>query len=299
MAAHQTPEYLVVGHIAVDLLPDGSPILGGTALYAALTAARFGLRTAVITRGNFTKHGNDITDALHRFAEDIEIIVQSSQQPTVFTNTSTAGRRVQTIHSWAGRIDLTGIPASWRSATIVHLAPIAQEIEARQAGRLTPEFLGVTPQGWMRHWPPSHHGTVTLGPLRLPTEVLSRVDAMVLNDEEQALARDQIEAVAARGLVAITRGSLPAQIFDRGRMIEVPSFPSRSVDDTGAGDVFAAALFVMRAEHESILAAGRMAAAAAGLRIRRQGPDAVPTRDEVEEFLESHPARTGRRARTY
>lgn len=299
MTVHEAPEYLAVGHITIDLLPDGSPALGGTALYSALAAARFGLRTAVLTRGNFTKHGDEIRRALNRFAEEVEIILQSAQQPTVFTNLNVSGRRTQTIHSWAGRIDLTGIPAHWRSAEIIHIAPVAQEVDPRQAGRLSTEFLGLTPQGWMRHWPPSHTGSVTLGPLRLPTDVLSRVDAMVLNAEEQSQARDEIDAVASRGLVAITRGQQPAQIFDRGRLIEVPSLPTRAIDDTGAGDVFAAILFVMRARHESTSAAGRMAAATAGMRVQGPGPDAVPTREAVEEYLALHPPRQGRRARSF
>jgi len=299
MTAHEAPEYLAVGHIAVDLLPDGTPVLGGTALYSALTAARFGLRTAVLTRGNFSKHGETIEKALSHFAEEVEIILQSSQQPTVFTNVNIAGRRAQTLHSWAGRIDLTGIPAHWRSADIIHIAPVAQEIDPRQTGRLNPGFLGVTPQGWMRRWPPSHHGPVSLGPLRLPSEMLSRVDAMVVNAEEQSLARDEIEAVASRGLVAITRGPLATQIFDRGRLIEVPSIPVRAVDDAGAGDVFAGALFVLRAEHESTIAAGRMAAVAAGLRIQKHGPDAVPTRQAVEDYLTVNPPGQPRRSRSF
>ncbi len=299
MTAHQAPDYLVVGHITVDLLADGTPVLGGTALYSALTAARFGLRTAVITRGNFTKHGEEITRSLNLYAEEIEIILQSSEQPTVFTNTAAAGRRIQTIHSWAGRIDLSGIPPHWRSAEIIHLGPVAQEIDPRQSGRLSPAFLGVTPQGWMRHWPASHQGVVTLGPLRLPTEVVSRIDAMVVNAEEQPLARDQIDAVATRGLVAITRGPLTAQILDRGRFTEIQSFPSRMIDDAGAGDVFATTMFIMRAQHEATSVAGRMASAAAGMRIRQQGPEGVPTREAVEEFLERNPPRRGRGVRSF
>ncbi len=299
MTAHLAPEYLAVGHITIDLLPDGSPVLGGTALYSALVAARFGLRTAVLTRGNFTKHGDAVTAALNRYAEEIDIILQSSQQPTVFTNSSAAGRRSQTIHAWAGRIDLTGIPAHWRAAEIVHIAPVAQEVDPRQAVGLNPAFLGVTPQGWMRRWPPTHHGPVALTALRLPTEVLSRIDAMVLNAEERSLARDEVEAISSRGLVAITQGSQGAQVFDRGRLIEVPSISARSVDDAGAGDVFASTLFIMRANHESTISAARTAAVAAGLRVQGNGPDAVPTREAVEKYLKLHPPRQGKRARSF
>ena len=41
-------DYLVIGHIAVDLTPQG-PRIGGTAAYAALTAQALGLRVGIVT----------------------------------------------------------------------------------------------------------------------------------------------------------------------------------------------------------------------------------------------------------
>jgi sugar/nucleoside kinase (ribokinase family) len=297
--AGEAPDYLAIGHISIDLTPDGSAVLGGTALYSALTAARFGLRAAVLTRGNFSEHGDAISEALNRFAGEVEIVLQNAPHATVFTNASAAGRRVQTMHSWAGRIDLSGVPPQWRSAHIVHLAPVAQEIDPRQVGRLSPSFFGATPQGWMRHWSAERLGNVTLGQLRLPNELLGRIDALVLSSEEQALARDAIDAVTRRGLVAITRGPQGAVIIDRGRSIDVPAIAVRAIDDTGAGDVFAATLFVMRADQEATITSGRAAAVAAGLSIQQWGPDGVPTRETVEDYLEEHPPQTMRRARSY
>jgi sugar/nucleoside kinase (ribokinase family) len=285
MTAHEAPDYVAIGHITVDLLPDGSPVLGGTALYAALTAARFGLRAAVLTRGNFAAAEPQISAALQEFAGEIEIIVQSAANTTVMENVTVASQRRQEVHAWAGPIDLNGLPPHWRSAQIVHLAPVVQEIEARQVGRLSPGYLGATPQGWMRKWSKARNGLVSLERLRLPSEALSRIDALVLSVHEQSQARDEIEAVGKRGLVAITRGPEPAQIIDRGRSIEVPSYPVRIIDDTGAGDVYAATLFIMRAEHESVAASARMAAASAAVRISSAvGPEGVPTREQVHEF---------------
>jgi sugar/nucleoside kinase (ribokinase family) len=297
--AGEAPDYLAIGHISIDLMPDGSAVLGGTALYAALTAARFGLRTAVLTRGNFSGHGDAVAEAFSRFAGEVEIVLQNAPQPTIFTNISVAGRRVQTIHSWAGRIVLSGVPPQWRSADMVHLAPFAQEIDPRQVGRLSPNFFGATPQGWMRHWPAERLGNVTLGQLRLPNELLGRIDALVLSSEEQSFARDAIDAVTRRGLVAVTRGPQGAEIIDRGRSIDVPAIPVRTIDDTGAGDVFAATHFVMRADQESTIASGRAAATAAGLSVQQSGPDGVPSRETVEDYLEEHPPQAPRRARAY
>lgn len=286
MSVSRSPDYVAIGHITVDLDPNtGAPRLGGTALYAALAAARFGLEAGILTRGEFSSYGAGVAEALARFSREVAVIVQEASSATVFTNRTVAGRREQTIHAWAGPIDLNGLPPTWRSAPIIHLAPVAQEVDPRQASRLNPEFLGATPQGWMRQWPRAG-GRVRLVPLRLPLELVARLDGLVLSTLEHTLARDEIEAVAQRGVVAITRGPEGATVIDRGRTYDVPAYPVPVHDDVGAGDVYAAVLFVMRARREATLWAAKMASAAAALRIQGSGPDAVPTRAAVEAFLE-------------
>ena len=295
MIANRAPDYLAIGHVAIDIYHGGALHLGGSALYAALTAARFGLRAAILTRGNFQRHGYEIDDAIQRVASEVEIIVQSADESTVFTNLTITGRRHQTLHSWAGPIDLNGLPPHWRSSQIIHLAPIADEIDPRRAGQLNPSYLGTTPQGWMRTWPP-RGGPITLGPLRLPSELLSRIDALVVSSEERTYAREALEAVGARGLAVVTRGVDGAQLVDRGRLIDIPAYPVPAVDDTGAGDVFAAVLFLMRANREPTTTAARVAAAAAALSVQGIGPEAAPTRTGTEEFLQTAFA-TGRARR--
>ena len=52
MANFDPVDYLVIGHITVDLTPSG-PVIGGSASYSALTARALGLRVGVVTvRGN-------------------------------------------------------------------------------------------------------------------------------------------------------------------------------------------------------------------------------------------------------
>lgn len=298
MTASRAPDYLAIGHVTIDNYPGDIPRLGGSALYAALTAARFGLRAAILTRGNFQRHGDTIAEALQQVAGEVEMIVQSSDEPTVFTNLTVTGRRHQTVHSWAGPIDLNGLPPHWRSSQVIHLAPVAEEIDPRRTGQLSPSYLGTTPQGWMRAWPP-RGGPISMTPLRLPSELLSRFDALVVSSEEHTYARESIEAVGARGIAVITRGADGAQLVDRGRTIDIPAFPVPTVDDTGAGDVFAAVLFLMRAYREPTTVAARMAAAAAALCVQGVGPDAIPTREATEEFIRtaSSASRAGRRKR--
>jgi len=48
LAVLEPVDYLVIGHVAHDLTPDGFR-LGGTAAYSALTAQALGLRVGIVT----------------------------------------------------------------------------------------------------------------------------------------------------------------------------------------------------------------------------------------------------------
>lgn len=293
----RTPEYLVIGHICADLLPDGSAVLGGTALYSALTAARLGWRVGVLTRGAYGRKVGDIeVPSLDEFAGEISIVVQDADTPTMFVNTYNAGRREQQMPRWAGPIDLRGLPPHWRNAKLVHLGPIAQEIDPRQTGGLTPGFLGVTPQGWMRDWPRATGGRVRLLPLRLPGELLGRVDAIVVSDEEISMARDVTELVGRRRLGVITMGEDGARVLYGGESADLPGYKVPTVDLTGAGDVFAAAFFIRATDRSaSAMTAARFANAVAALSLRGVGASGIPSKHEVEQFLAAAEERPLRR----
>ncbi|CAA9582009.1 MAG: PfkB [uncultured Thermomicrobiales bacterium] len=295
MQTQRTPQYLVIGHIVADLLPDGTAVLGGTALYSALTAARLGWRVGVLTRGAYGRTIDGVAiPSLEEFADEISIISQDAESPTVFVNEYAAGRRTQTIRTWAGSIDLRGLPPHWGNARVAHLGPVAQEIDPRQVGSLTASFLGATPQGWMREWPRGGGGRVKLGHLRLPAELMGRLDAIVVSDEEIHLAREAVERVGARRLGVVTLGEQGARIVYGGQRAELPGVPVKTADLTGAGDVFAAAFFVKAADRDvSAVTAGRFANAVAALSLRGVGPSSVPSLAEVEALLADETA--GRR----
>lgn len=284
----KTPDYLVIGHITADLQPDGSVVLGGTALYSALTAARLGARVAVLTRGAFGREvaGMQVPDLDLITDEGIQVVVQESDVPSTFTNVYHVDRRVQTLPHWAGEIDLRGLPPHWRNAKVVHLGPIADEIDKRQCTGLTTEFLGVTPQGWMRDWPRGTGGKVSHIPLRLPGELLGQIDSAIVSIEEIAYARDVIERVGQRRLGVITQGPDGARIIAGGEKFELPGFRVPVKDLTGAGDVFAAAFF-MKASDRTVSAekAGMFANAVAALSLADVGAQTVPHMREVDALL--------------
>lgn len=297
----RTPDYLLVGHITADLLDDGSVTLGGTALYSGLAAANMGANVAILTRGRF---GGEIAGmqvpGLEMFADRIQVIVQDADMPTTFTNHYIGSRRTQQIKHWAGPIDMRGLPPHWRNAKIVHLGPVADEINPRGITGLTTGFLGVTPQGWMRQWPKDRGGAVHLFPLRLPVDLVNRLDCAIVSDEEIFNAREVIEAVGERRMSVVTRGPAGASIyhslgknaemqpgFKRFRTVDIPGIDMKVKSLTGAGDVFAAAFFMKAAEHtSSAVEAGEFANAVAALSLRELGAGAVPSMKEVNALLE-------------
>lgn len=286
MTSTRAPEYLVIGHICADIQADGTASLGGTALYSALTAANLGCSVGVITRGRYGTEVDGIQiPGLEQFADRMQIIVQDADGPTFFVNEYQGGRRTQMVRRWAGEIDLQGLPPHWLNSKIIHLGPVAREIDQRQTTILQPEFLGATPQGWMREWP-ANGGRVKHVPLRIVPELLSRLDAIIVSDEEIAAAREPVEWVGERRLGVITLGDKGARIIFGGQKAELPEFPLPTVDLTGAGDVFAAAFFIKAADRNaSAYDAARFANATAALSLRGHAHSTVPTMKEVEDLL--------------
>lgn len=284
----RSPEYLVIGHIAADLQPDGSVLLGGTALYSALAAARLGWRVGVLTRGVFGQEVRGVkVPSLDKFSNELSIICQDADETTTFINEYHGDQRVQTLPHWAGPIDLNGIPPHWRRAKVIHLGPIADEIDPRQVSSLQAGFLGATLQGWMRQWPRKTGGRVTHIPLRLPPSMISQLDCVVVSVDELPYTRDVVEQVGSHRLAAITYAENGARINYGEHQIESPAFPIDVKDPTGAGDVFAAAFFIKASDRTvSAKTAGRFANAVAALSLRIPGPGGAPTLAEVQALLD-------------
>ncbi len=285
MQTMRAPDYLVIGQIVCDIQPDGSAVLGGTALYSGLTAARLGARVGILTRGRYGETIDGIAvPSLEPYSDQMTIITQEADSPTFFVNEYQGTRRTQHVRRWAGQIDLRGLPPHWANARIIHLGPVAREIDTHQVLSLSPDFLGMTPQGWMREWPMERGGRVRHEQLRLPPELLARTDAIVVSDEEIAQARAAVTSVGRQRLSVVTLGPNGCQITYGGNKAELPGYPVKTVDLTGAGDVFAAAFFLRASDPRvSPVSAGRFANLVAALSLRGIGPDAIPPMAEIEE----------------
>lgn len=274
------PEFLVVGHICRDVVPEGYR-LGGTATYAAVTARRLGLRPGVVTRAEPEALQADLF-------QGVEVCLLPSAATTTFENLYWDGRRTQRIHAVAGPIGTEDIPLDWRGAPIVLLAPLAQEVHPSLARFFPGALLGVVPQGWMRAWDGA--GRVRQAAWASAEDVLPHVRAVVVSEEDvggnMAWVRHWASQVEC---LALTQGARGATLYCRGQAWPMPPREAREVDPTGAGDVFAAAFLIRLQETDDPVEAARFANAVASFSVEAPGPAGIPWRPEVEAWLAAHP----------
>ncbi|HTW41315.1 MAG TPA: PfkB family carbohydrate kinase [Solirubrobacteraceae bacterium] len=270
--------YTAVGHVTIDVFDDGSARPGGSAFYAALQAARLGLRALVITRGV----ASEIEALLAPYAHELAVRVLDGEHTTTLLTSGADGERSQRVRAWAGPIaDQLELDTH-----ILHLAPVARESPASWRGR--PAFVGLTPQGLARAWD-GPTGTVThVTPDADAAAIARRCNALVVSDHERASCAALIAAARAAGaVVAITAGARPTTLLAPGageRTLAVAPV-TNAVDDLGAGDVFAAAFFIALSEGQDVTAAARFASAAAAVRMRGLGAGAIGGRADVQERL--------------
>jgi sugar/nucleoside kinase (ribokinase family) len=265
-------DYLVIGHVTEDLAPTG-PRLGGTAAFAALTARAFGLRTGIVT----SVGDNIALDEL----KGIPILKVPSPHSTTFENLKTPSGRKQILRQQAASISLDGLPDAWRKASIIHLGPVAQELVPESVSILSTSMLGITPQGWMRTW--DDEGHVTSCAWASAEMLLPKAGAVVISREDVRGDEDAIHAMALQTRVlAVTEGAAGAVLYWNGdsRRFRAPTVTE--VDDVGAGDVFAAALFIRLYMTRDPWEAARFATLLAARSVTRPGFAGIPTSRDIE-----------------
>jgi len=266
-------DYLVIGHVAHDLTPEG-PRLGGTVAYSALTARALGLRVGIVTAA-----GPETSLAP---LSDIPVVSIKSPNSTTFENIYTEHGRIQFLRAQAERIDLDRVPEAWRRASIIHLGPIASEVDALLPASFSPALLGLTPQGWMRQW--DAEGRVSRTAWKNAEPVLARANVVVISREDVGGNDELLEHLAQQTRVlVVTEGAAGAVLFWHGDRRRFRAPRVAEVDATGAGDVFAAAFFVRLFNTRDPWEATRFATLVASRSITRIGLDGIPTPREIEE----------------
>lgn len=271
------PDYLVIGAVTKDIVPQGYRP-GGTVTYSAVTVQRLGLQAGVVTRADPTMDFSLLTD------KGIWVASGPSAQTTTFENIYIGDRRTQYVRAVADPITPQDIPQVWRSAPIVHLGPLAQEMDEALVELFPKALIGVTPQGWMRQW----DGTGKVSPKvwERAEFLLPRADVLVISEEDIGDNLRLIELyVRLARIVVVTNGWKGSTVYADGECRQLPPRSAREVDPTGAGDVYAAAYLVSLYEQGDPFAAARFANVVASFSVEAPGVDSIPTRQQVLDYL--------------
>lgn len=286
----RAPEFLTIGHVTRDILSDGSFTLGGTATFAAVTAHRLGLASAIVTCADA-----QLLNELPSLLPPVGLAGRASLASTTFSNQYHEGYRTQYLLARADSLRREDVPAAWRNSPIVLLGPLAQELDPtfvtlfpRRPGAL----IAATPQGWLRRW--DETGRVSPTPWTTAEQVLPLLDVLILSHDDLLPFANGNRAEADTilthwstqvPLLVATDGRHGATLFQHGSIKRFEAYPVQEVDPTGAGDVFAAAFLCHLYQNGNPRAAVNFANCVASFSIEKAGVEGIPTRAMVEERL--------------
>ncbi|MCK5768083.1 MAG: hypothetical protein KAH35_06905 [Candidatus Atribacteria bacterium] len=256
------PEYVAIGHVTNDIFPE-EKMIGGSVIYSALTAHYIGYSAGIIT-----SFGSDFSS--NGFLQGIHILNSVSDHTTTFCNVYNQRQRTQFVSHIAAKIAMRQIPEEWKDAKIVHLCPIADEIDEKIFDQFKNSLTILTPQGLMRKW--GEDGKVY--PKRwLPShKILSNIDIIIFSEEDIASFPEIInDYQSSVDIVILTRGVNGSILYWNGQEYSFSAFPVEVKDPTGAGDVFAAAFSIKYYQTGNPIEASRFANYIASFAVTKKG----------------------------
>ncbi|MEN8097785.1 MAG: PfkB family carbohydrate kinase [Chloroflexota bacterium] len=265
-------DYLCIGHITRDLLPDGESI-GGTVAYSSLTAAALQQRVAIVTSAE-----PSFVDSCS--LNGVNLYNVPSTRTTTFKNIYQQGSRTQTLQQVARRISIDMVPEEYTNPRILHLGPVADEVDASILRRINADVIGFTPQGWHRK---SGAGKKVLFKVwKDATTYLPLASVVIISKEDIDNGRTwELYRKYCRVLV-VTNGKAGSDVYFRGEQRHFQPPEVVEIDPTGVGDIYSAAFFVRFLESGGDpWESGRFATLVAAQTVTREGLSSIPLAEEI------------------
>jgi 5-dehydro-2-deoxygluconokinase len=308
-------EVLTMGRIGVDLYPQEVGVgldevetfgkfLGGSASNVAVAAARYGRRTAVITRTGEDPFGRFLHTALRGYGVDDRYVTPVKGLPTPVTFCEIFPPddfplyfyrlpKAPDLEIYAEELDTDAIREAgvfWVTVTGLSEEPsrtaTLAALEARHNRDITVLDLDYRPMFW-----PSREEA-----RRWVQQALPHVTVAVGNLDECDTAVGEREPLAAAGklhefgvkLAVVKQGPKGVLAHDRTTSVEVPPVPVEVLNGLGAGDAFGGALchgLLAGWDTERVMRFANAAGAIVASRLACS--DAMPTAAEVDGLLEA------------
>ncbi|GIE94941.1 5-dehydro-2-deoxygluconokinase [Paractinoplanes rishiriensis] len=306
-------EVLTMGRLGVDLYPQQvgvslrevqtfAKFLGGSAANVAVAAARYGRRSALLSRTGDDPFGAFLHDALRGFGVDDRLVTPVPALPTPVTFCEIFPPddfplyfyrfpKAPDLEIHESDLDLDAIRAAeifWVTGTGLSQEPSRSAtlaaLRVRDRAATTVFDLDYRPMFWpgreeARRWYAEAlpYATVAVGNLDEADTAVGR------RDPEQAAAALHDAGIE---LAVIKQGPKGVLAATRTERVEVPPVPVEVVNGLGAGDAFGGALcHGLLSGWELGATMGFANAAGAIVASRLSCADAMPTESEVRELL--------------
>ena len=265
---------------------------GGKGANQAVAATRLGAHVALVARVGVDERGKAILKRLKDEGVDTQYVSSDAKEPT--------GVALILVGE-GGEKEILTAPGVNRQLSVddVHKAATVLQSARILLTQLEVPLEAVALAAQIAHQAGAKVILDPSPPIALPDELLHRVSLIKPNAREaeeltgvQVRDRDSARDAAKR-LIERGIGAVAVQAGEEGNLIVTsedeywfPKIPVRSIDATGAGDAFAAALAVGLLEDRSWSEVGAWASAAAALKTTKLGAQAgLPTRDQVLALL--------------
>lgn len=262
---------------------------GGPVATAITMLAKLGKSCSMVTALGDDVDGQWLQNDLRSLLVDTSFIVtKTCRTPRAFIllDQSNGERTVFLDRDPLCRMDIEDVrPLPYNRCRLLHIDGHYPEAQL-QAARIVHESGGMV--------------SIDLGSNRpVSPALLAECDIIVVSE---AFAVGQLNASDAKaGLqklyqhrakwVGITYGTKGSHFFDGSRYVYQPAFTVKTIDSTGAGDVFHGAILYALLENFSLADAAVFASAAAAIKCqavgRRQGMADI---EQIKEFLNQRPA---------
>ncbi len=266
--------FLAIGHTARDEFPDGRWRLGGSALYGAATAAKLGAAVTLVTRA-----GPKERESLETLCQELGITLRAlpSDVTTTFGfSYDAAGQRSLRLCAKAAPITRSDVGRAVGTPKAVLLASIAGELDESLFAPWSGAKRVLAAQGMLRSF--AADGLVVPSPWAGYARLLPKVDAVVVSEEDHAEDRAWLPYTT----VVVTKAERGSELHSHGETANVAAFAVKEViDQTGAGDAFAASLALAFAEGLPIVEAATFASAAASFAVEGLGMSRLADRARV------------------
>ena len=161
---------------------------------------------------------------------------------------------------------------------IIHLCPIADEIDYGILSNCNAKLIGATIQASLRAW--DDDGMIF--PKAMDWNLLNGIDVVIISNEDVLGLHEAINHIKDQvPIVIVTEGRSGAYLHQEGEEQFFPSFPIVQLRETGAGDTFATAFFIQFYLTRDAVASCKYAHVVASLVLERTADDPFPNQEEI------------------